>query len=298
MIVRRTDYFSTLEITAGSNKNFQQTILDSSNNVQDLSDTAIYTSGKFNILEGDFTLIATVDISFIERSLGLIQFFIPDTITTNENAGNWIGETVFSNELSQIISQEYSNFNILQSNNLVEPEPTIESIPEEPEEEEPTIEYDVVWQNTANVLVDGNTITKDNGVTGWGDSGASSVQSLASGDGYVTAILTNNGGTPIIGLSNGDADKNYVEIDFGILPHYSGGLRIHENGVSIGTFGIYNTNDVIKIAIESGIVKYYKNDVLLYTSLNSPIYPVLVDTAFYSVGSVLSDVKVGGGDWV
>lgn len=116
MIVRRKDYKSTLEITAGSNKNFDQTVLNSSNEPQNMTDTTIFDTGKFNILEGDFTLIASVSIAYITREDGLIQFFIPDTVATNTNAGNWIGETELRNEDDEIVTQRYSNFNILQSN--------------------------------------------------------------------------------------------------------------------------------------------------------------------------------------
>lgn len=115
-IVRRTSYNSTLQITAGSNKNFQSTVRDSSNNPEDLSDSSIFTTAKFNILEGNFTLIASVEAIYFDRPNGIVEFFIPDTIATNENAGNWVGELEFINELGETIDQKYMNFNILQSN--------------------------------------------------------------------------------------------------------------------------------------------------------------------------------------
>lgn len=116
MIVRRTDYGSTLEITVGSNKVFQTNVFDSNNEAEDMSDENVFNTGKFNILQGDFTLITSVDLQYVNRLEGLVGFFISSSESTNENAGNWVGELEFINELGETIDQRYMNFNILQSN--------------------------------------------------------------------------------------------------------------------------------------------------------------------------------------
>lgn len=115
-IVRRTSHPDTLQITAKSTKMFRVTIFDSNNNVQPLTDQNVFNTGKFNILAGDFTLIATVDISYFDRPNGVIEFTIDDTIATNTNAGNWNGEVQLINEQVQTILQQNLNFNILESN--------------------------------------------------------------------------------------------------------------------------------------------------------------------------------------
>src|SRR5213075_1598177 len=43
-----------------------------------------------------------------------------------------------------------------------------------------------------------------------------------------------------------------------------------------------------------GVVKYYKNSTLLYTSSQTLSYPLLVDTSLYSSGNTLSNVVISG----
>ncbi len=117
-IVRRKNYKNTLQITAGSKKGFQVTVVDGNNKVVDLSNEAIFKTAKFNILEGDFTLIKSVTATYFDRPNGIMQFEIDNTIANNGNAGNWVGELEFLNEANPavIVDQKYMNFNILQSN--------------------------------------------------------------------------------------------------------------------------------------------------------------------------------------
>ncbi len=152
------------------------------------------------------------------------------------------------------------------------------------------------WQNIVGLSIDNNDLTKT-ASDDWGNSGASSVQFLPSGDGYVTSLVAELDTAKIFGLSNGDTDQDYTDIDFGI---YFNGANASpfENGVYRNTFVPYAVGDVFKVAIESGIVKYYQNDVLFYTSGVSPVYPLLVDTSLYSTGATLKEVKLGGDNWV
>ena len=54
------------------------------------------------------------------------------------------------------------------------------------------------------------------------------------------------------------------------------------------------TGDVIRIAVESGVVKYKKNGTTFYTSTVSPTYPLNADTALYSNTSTINNVKISG----
>ena len=49
-------------------------------------------------------------------------------------------------------------------------------------------------------------------------------------------------------------------------------------------FGTYQAGDRFRVAVEGGVVKYRRNGVLFYTSAGAPAYPLLVDTALYSLG--------------
>ena len=152
----------------------------------------------------------------------------------------------------------------------------------------------VTWQNPVNVSVAGNSITKTTpSANGW-DAGASSVQSIPAGyNGYVEFSLGINS---FGGLSNGDSNADYPDIDFGIQggPNYTNTLAIYENGaVPPKISGLpYSSSDIFRVAIESGVIKYYQNGNLLYTSSKSPTYPLLLDTSIYANNSSVTDAVI------
>ncbi len=150
----------------------------------------------------------------------------------------------------------------------------------------------VTWQNPVNVSVSGNTITKST-PSGW-DAGASSVEFIPSGyDGYVEFSTTNNAG--MAGLSNGDSNADYPDIDYAIQPGPNYGLTVavYEKGIYQTTSPIVsNPSDVFRVALESGVVKYYHNGTLIYTSSVSPAYPLLFDTALYANGGQIQNAVI------
>jgi len=139
----------------------------------------------------------------------------------------------------------------------------------------------------------GNSLTKT-ASTAWGNSGASSTQAIASGNGYVEFTASETSSHRMVGLSTVDSDQNYTSIGFAIYPAANGVLNIYESGVHRGAFGTYASGDALRVAVESGVVKYRKNGTLLYTSLVTPSYPLLVDTALYENGATLSNVVISG----
>jgi len=148
----------------------------------------------------------------------------------------------------------------------------------------------VTWTTVVNCTVSGvNDLTKTSGGAAW-NAGAVSVASLASGDGYVEVTVSEKTTSRMFSLSNGDTDQNYTDLDFAIyfLKTSGGRLQVWEFGVQIGDHGALVTGDVIRIGVESGSVVYRKNGTLLYTSLVSPTYPLLVDTAFLDEGGTIT----------
>jgi len=92
-------------------------------------------------------------------------------------------------------------------------------------------EVPVTWQNAVGVSIDNNNnnLTKT-APHAWGNSGASSVESLLSGDGYVTTVIAETNSTRMIGLSNGDSNQSYTDGDFFIYPAF-GVVQVYEKGV-------------------------------------------------------------------
>ncbi len=159
-------------------------------------------------------------------------------------------------------------------------------------------EVSVSWANVVGVSTSGSSLTRTATGDNWGNAGASSTQTLASGDGYVEFTATETTSYRMLGLSYGDANQNYGEIDFAIYPAAGGTLYVYESGASL-VATTYATGDKLRIAVEGGVVKYRKNGTLIYTSTVAPTYPLLVDTSLYTNGSTISNVVIsnnsGGG---
>jgi hypothetical protein len=149
----------------------------------------------------------------------------------------------------------------------------------------------VVWKNAVNVAVSGNSLTRT-GAPGW-NAGASSTKQL-SGNGYVEFTAGPAGSHRILGLGNGDTGQSYSDVAFGFLLADTGVLTIYESGNFRGYFGTYSPADRLRVAVESGSVRYYRNGVLLHTSASSPTFPLLVDSSLYETGAPLNNVTVSG----
>ncbi|HJQ69750.1 MAG TPA: fibronectin type III domain-containing protein, partial [Blastocatellia bacterium] len=152
----------------------------------------------------------------------------------------------------------------------------------------------VAWTNLVNVAATGNSLRNNVAANG----GATSVQRIESGNGYVEFTATETNTYRWAGLSNGDSGTGYEDVDFAInltSNAHSGGfiVNIHENGVYKGDT-IYSSGDVFRVAVEGGAVKYYKNGSLIYTSARTPVYPLIVDTSFGEVGATITNAKISG----
>src|SRR5205807_299916 len=82
-------------------------------------------------------------------------------------------------------------------------------------------------------------------------------------------------------LSNGDSGVQFSDINF--AAYLAGNtLMVYENGAFKGRFSSLTPGDIVKVAVESGVVKYYRNGVLVYTSAMAPTYPLLFDSSINS----------------
>jgi RHS repeat-associated protein len=147
------------------------------------------------------------------------------------------------------------------------------------------------WTNAVGVSASGNNLAKT-AADGWGNGGAASTQTINSGDGYVEFTATETNTARLCGLNHGDPDQSYG-IAFALGAWYGGTLYLFEAG-SYSVLGSYSAGDRLKVAVESGVVKYYQNGQLIHTSTVAPTYPLLVDTSLYSNGSTLTNVVISG----
>jgi Bacterial Ig domain len=151
----------------------------------------------------------------------------------------------------------------------------------------------VIWTNLIKVAASGNSLTRTATTHAW-DGGASSTKAIQSGDGYVEFTVGEGGTYRMCGLSNGDTDQNYNDIDFALYPSANGMLSVYEGGVWRGELTAYTVGDVFRVAIEGGVVKYRKNGTLLYSSTVAPTYPLRVDTSLYTPNSTINNAVISG----
>jgi len=144
---------------------------------------------------------------------------------------------------------------------------------------------DVIWTNPVNVTPSGNSITKTSGGDAIWNAGAASLQTISYGDGYVEFSTNEIGTHKLAGLGNTDPDQGSNSIKYGFYLQGLGlpVLYITESGSNPSPDQwSYAPGDIFRIAVESGVVKYYQNGTLRYTSAIAPVYPLIFDTSLYS----------------
>ena len=98
----------------------------------------------------------------------------------------------------------------------------------------------------------------------------------------------------MVGLSNGDTNTSYTDVDFAVYAYWNAALMVYEGGVSRGTFGTYAAGDILRVSVTAGVVRYSRNGTVFYTSTLTPIYPLLIDAALYTASATIKDVVVSG----
>lgn len=147
----------------------------------------------------------------------------------------------------------------------------------------------LTWTDGSGVLISGDSVTKTETSSAW-DSGAISTNSIESGDGFLEFIATETDKSRIAGLANGNSDNSLSDIEFGIELRDDGNVEIFESGTSRGTVGAYLSGDRFRVEVSGGVVRYYLNGIVIYTSAVTPAFPLRADCSFYSQDATLTDV--------
>lgn len=160
---------------------------------------------------------------------------------------------------------------------------------------EAPIPQNVVWTNLVGVSAAGNSLSKT-ASTSWGNAGASSTQTLLSGDGFVEMTVGELGHARIFGFSHTDTNQNWDTIDFGLhcSNHADNAIYVYESGIERGTFGGYAVGDKLRVSINGGVIRYSRNGAVFYTSTVTPTYPLRVDSALYENGAMLLNGAISG----
>ncbi|HVQ39604.1 MAG TPA: PKD domain-containing protein, partial [Pyrinomonadaceae bacterium] len=151
-----------------------------------------------------------------------------------------------------------------------------------------------VWANLVGVSASGNSLTKT-AADGWDNAGAISTATLPFGDGYFEFTANETDKHRMAGLSMGDTNQNYTDIDFAIYLATGGVAWVYESGASKNVYVPYQAGDRFRVAVEGGVVKYRKNGTLFYTSTVLPAYPMLIDTSLHTTGATIADAVLLAG---
>jgi hypothetical protein len=146
----------------------------------------------------------------------------------------------------------------------------------------------ITWTNLVNVTVTGTAAQKTTGCDGCQDGGATSQEQLNS-DGYVEFTVGELNTMWMAGLSNGNDDTTYADIDFGFRFNGGGWADVLENGIYAGGDTPYAPGDVFRVAIANGRVQYSVNGRYLMESARAPQLPLLLDSSLLSVGASIRD---------
>jgi hypothetical protein len=134
----------------------------------------------------------------------------------------------------------------------------------------------VTWQNISSCTVVGASIVP---IVGNWNSGAESSQQI-TGNGYVEYTIES--GIKMIGLSVTNSNPAYSSIGYAIYIN-NGLLTVFENGVSKTSIGPYVIGKKVRVGVDNGVVRYYYDDALMYTSLQAlSSSPLIADVSIYT----------------
>jgi hypothetical protein len=149
----------------------------------------------------------------------------------------------------------------------------------------------VTWVNVVSASVNGSTLTKVNG-SNWAARGESG-QQIDFGVGYVEFTAKTTAAQWRAGLTN-DAHTVATDIDFAIGLNGSGGCTVYENGVNRGACGSYPAGTKFRIDVADGVVRYFKNGSLFYTSTTPAVYPLRLAGSIMLNGHMIKDARING----
>src|SRR5205085_1315872 len=136
-------------------------------------------------------------------------------------------------------------------------------------------------------------LEKTSGCDGCLDAGASSQDQISTGDGYVEFTVGETDTFWMAGLSHGDDDQTFADVDFGFRFNGGGWADVLENGVyQSGGDTPYAAGDVFRVSIVGGAIVYSRNGTVLLEHARSAAYPLILDTSLGSIGATIHDAKV------
>jgi hypothetical protein len=140
-----------------------------------------------------------------------------------------------------------------------------------------------------NVTVSGTTLMKTGGCDGCPDASAVSEQQV-TGNGVIEFTASEAGSLRFVGFGSGGVGIAAGDINFA--------LRLQSGVVEVREAGAYRTEtgfgpgDAFRITIEGGVVRYWKNGAVFYTSGSPAASPQRLHVVMFNAGSAVGDVTL------
>ncbi len=152
----------------------------------------------------------------------------------------------------------------------------------------------LIWTNEVNCTAIDNSLEKTGGKDQSDDASANSIQSIATGDGEVEFTASESDTERWCGLSNtNEIHQSGGDINFAIKLGANKKAEVRENG-SLKAKIKYKSRNKFRVAVEAGVVNYYKGDSLFYTSNAAPQYPLLVTASLLDKSSTINNATIKG----
>jgi alpha-tubulin suppressor-like RCC1 family protein len=148
---------------------------------------------------------------------------------------------------------------------------------------------DVVWTGVLGLQQRGAVLRR----TTSGATPAGGVSTRAFNTGSVEATASETTTTRSFGLSHGDVNTTYQDIDYAIRLTGTS-ARAYEKGVAKGSAVTFAAGDRFRVEVAASQVKYYRNGGLFYTSLTAPVLALRADTSYETVGASVLGITVSG----
>jgi len=120
---------------------------------------------------------------------------------------------------------------------------------------------------------------------------ARSRQQIASGDGYAQFTVGDTAALRLAGLTSAFTVQNASTINFGFRLQ-NGVAEIREGG-AYRSETPFVTGDVLRVAVNAGVVSYSKNGTVVYTSQLAPTYPLFMAGALANSAATLNSAMMG-----
>jgi hypothetical protein len=145
----------------------------------------------------------------------------------------------------------------------------------------------VSWTSLVNAAASGGSLKKVLGCAGCADAGALSEQRVWRGDGGVSFVARDTQAVRFVGLGGVGSGTSPESIAFAI--RLGGGYaEVRESGVYKADVAVA-PGDVLRVAVSSGVVRYFKNSTAIYASARRPPYPLAARAALLDRDAAVSN---------